>query len=246
MGIENDALFEERFDPNFDKGLVLDITWFGALRKYDLALKYIGEGDKVLDFGCGCGWGTEEISKKTKNVVGIDIDEEAVEIGRQRYPNIDLRVQDLFDLNSGTDYFDVVTGVESIEHVDDPRKVLEEFHKVLRKNGTLILTTPNGTNTMQDGKPANPYHIKEYSVDEMHQMLRETGFVTERTLGQYIPFGFLMRLLNKRISHSHHPNTGRMQKTLDSLPLVARLSSHYVPYGLFASKSVAYVAKCEK
>jgi len=87
--------------------------------------------------------------------------------------------------------FDVVIFAEIIEHLlNDPCKVMREVKRVLKPNGTLILTTPNvarlenvarmisGTNIYDPYSGYGPYgrHNREYNRHELDQLLRFEGF----------------------------------------------------------------------
>ena len=89
------------------------------------------------------------------------------------------------------DQFDLVIFAEIIEHLlDDPCSVLREIKRVLKPNGTLILTTPNvarlenvtklisGTNIYDPYSGYGPYgrHNREYNRHELNQLLKFEGF----------------------------------------------------------------------
>ena len=103
--------------------------------------------------------------------------------------------RDPFPYASGT--FSLVLFCEIIEHlVEDPIKALEEIHRVLKPNGLLIMTTPNvcrASNLEKLAKGMNIYdpysrhgiygrHNREYTVQEVRELLANTGFVVERFL----------------------------------------------------------------
>ncbi|CAN7245924.1 methyltransferase domain-containing protein [Trinickia sp. LjRoot230] len=90
--------------------------------------------------------------------------------------------------------FDVVLFCEIIEHLlNDPCKVLREIKRVLRKGGSLILTTPNvdrienvarlivGSNIYDPYSGYGPYgrHNREYNKHELHTLLGYLGFTVE-------------------------------------------------------------------
>lgn len=87
--------------------------------------------------------------------------------------------------------FDLVIFAEIIEHLlNDPCKVLREIKRILKPNGTLILTTPNvarlenvtrlisGTNLYDPYSGYGPYgrHNREYNRHELDQLLRFEGY----------------------------------------------------------------------
>lgn len=99
--------------------------------------------NRVLDIGCGVGIIGSRFGNKFKSEVhGIDLSPSAIKIARSH--GILAKVADI----DGKwpykgNYFDVVLGVQIIEHIYNPDNFLLEAGRVLKKNGILILTTPN-------------------------------------------------------------------------------------------------------
>lgn len=102
------------------------------------------KGDRVLEIGCGNGYYLNLFYKvKIKSdLVGIDIDERALVDARK---NVDREVRllkaDTTKLPFEDKSFDKVIMSEVIEHVYDEKKALSEAYRVLKTNGTFILTT---------------------------------------------------------------------------------------------------------
>jgi len=99
----------------------------------------------MIDLGCGDGSITLAFKEKldVKNVFGVDIDEEAISVARQRgivAENLDLSEDKLPFLDG---FFDLAISFEVIEHLTNPDNMLEEVHRVLRKGGMFLISTPN-------------------------------------------------------------------------------------------------------
>jgi len=106
------------------------------LHKKILSLIPEGKG-KALDLGCGSGFLASQLSNKGYMVLGVDIE------NFTRYP-IKFLKRDLdkpFEFNRSK--FDLITAVEIIEHLENPRKFIREIKKCLKKEGIAIITTPN-------------------------------------------------------------------------------------------------------
>ena len=91
-------------------------------------------GRRVLDLGSGEGFGAALLADAARQVVGIDVDERAVEHSRLNYagPTLQFRAASATDLAGFADgEFDVVVAFEVIEHVADQRQVLSEVARVL-------------------------------------------------------------------------------------------------------------------
>ncbi len=96
---------------------------------------------KQLDLGCGDGF-TLRMVRPDGVVYGVDLDPEMLEHARSRgIVAVKASVEDLsvFDDNS----FDLVTCLETLEHLEHPTLALAESYRVLRRKGFLVLTTPN-------------------------------------------------------------------------------------------------------
>ena len=99
-----------------------------------------GTDTAIADIGCGRGWLTKALSNFGK-VTGFD--QSTVEAAR-RYPRLCFVECDVLDMREA-ECFDLVVCSEVIEHIrrkDQPRLLLS-ISKILRSDGTLILTTPN-------------------------------------------------------------------------------------------------------
>jgi methionine biosynthesis protein MetW len=117
-------------EPRFDK--VADI--FGRLR-----------GERLLDIGCGDGDITRLLKERAraKEAFGVDIAPEAVKAACGKGIEASKLDIDEAGLPFEDNYFDIVYCGEIIEHVFDPDHLLDEIHRVLKAEGTCVLTTPN-------------------------------------------------------------------------------------------------------
>lgn len=127
----------------------------------------ICRGKKVLDFGCGAGYGSQMLSKVADTVLGVDISREAVEFAQNHYraQNLKYLVGEIDALVSGPDRFDTVVCFEVIEHLEEPQKFLKKLALTMTGSGQLIISTPNG----KDEK--NPYHHHGWDADEFAGLL---------------------------------------------------------------------------
>lgn len=99
----------------------------------------------ILDIGCHQGWMLSELSSQATRLVGVDMDEKALHEARRNFPHIEFVHQTGAQLPFTNEEFDVVILADVIEHVGDENKqaVVDEAHRVLKKDGTLILTVPH-------------------------------------------------------------------------------------------------------
>lgn len=102
------------------------------------------KGDRILDIGCGYGLFLKVCDKYGLETYGIDVVEEAINEAKKvtkaklYIHNVDNGLEMFKD-----EFFDIVTLFDVIEHLQCPYKVLREVYRVLKKNGKIVITTPN-------------------------------------------------------------------------------------------------------
>lgn len=96
----------------------------------------------ILDLGTGVG-GNLPLLQSHATVVGVDISVSALRSARGLAPVV---AGDAAALPFRTGVFGAALCTEVIEHVDEPRRVFGELHRVLRPGGRVIVTTPNYSN----------------------------------------------------------------------------------------------------
>lgn len=161
--------------------------WWGEHRsRYHFAGPFV-RGQRVLDIACGTGYGVPVLlGAQAQAVVGMDYSPTALAEARGarvagrcalcRADGARLPVRD----QSAS----VVTSFETLEHLHEPERFLAEVYRVLAPQGVLLLSTPNALYTRPvNGKPANPFHIKEFTPDELNELLRRY-FRNVQLLGQ--------------------------------------------------------------
>ena len=105
-------------------------------------LTYTGlKSGKVLDIGCGAGDRLEVFRRKGFDTYGVEISSAAGHA--KEHLKLNVVEGDLFKAQYPSDFFDVITMHNVLEHVHSPRKLLQEINKVLKAKGYLIVQVPN-------------------------------------------------------------------------------------------------------
>lgn len=116
-------------------------------------------GESVLDAGCGLGYGLDILATTAREIRGQDVDP------RLKRPRVEIKPLSAFEERS----FDVVVGVDVIEHIQDDHQFVAELVRVSRSR--VILTTPNWT----AGRAVWPYHVREYTPAQLRALCETFG-----------------------------------------------------------------------
>ncbi|RCV65846.1 Ubiquinone/menaquinone biosynthesis C-methylase UbiE [Methanophagales archaeon] len=113
---------------------------FLLLKRIEQIIPFVPVNSKILEVGYGDAEMLEYIQrvKTPTNAVGIDIREKLI-----RHNTINILRSDAEKLPFKDQSFDCVTATAVIEHLLDPITALIEFKRVLKRDGVLIITTPN-------------------------------------------------------------------------------------------------------
>jgi SAM-dependent methyltransferase len=149
------------------------------LARYRFARHFVsgpGPSARVLDAGCGTGYGAAELALAgAASVTGTDIAAEAVGHARSRYGSERVRfVQGSCETLPFSDgAFDLLVAFEVIEHLDRWQDLLLEAKRVLKPGGILLVSTPNRDYYAESrGKSGpNPFHRHEFDYAEFEAAL---------------------------------------------------------------------------
>jgi len=146
------------------------------MARYAFAAR-LAHGKRVLDAGCGAGYGSAELARTADSVTGIDCAVEAVEFARANYrlPNLRFDQASCTELPHADGTFDLVVAFEVIEHLDHWREFLLEARRVLAASGQFIVSTPNKLYYTESRGPhgSNPFHVHEFDFEEFRGELKQ-------------------------------------------------------------------------
>lgn len=145
------------------------------LARYAFATR-LARGKRVLDAGCGTGYGSAELAKVAASVLGADIAAEAVDFAREHYrlPHLSFEQASCTNLPHPDGCFDLVVAFEVIEHLEQWREFLLEVRRVLSASGQFIVSTPNKLYYSESRGTVghNPFHVHEFEFEEFRSELR--------------------------------------------------------------------------
>ena len=154
------------------------------IQRYEFAMRLIKPGSKVLDAGCGVGYGAAYMADHgAGQIVAVDISNEALQIAQNNFARDAIKwVQDdCHTLQKVEEFapFDAVCNLENIEHLAEPEKFLGRLTRLLAPAGVSIVSTPNRIlmNKLRGEEPGaaskNRFHYREYTSEEFVGLLRK-------------------------------------------------------------------------
>lgn len=157
----------ERMIPEFHKG---DLIYAEHLTRY-MCAEGLVRGKVVLDIASGSGYGSQLLAKTAKKVYGVDVDADAIEYAKQQFPakNLEYKVGDGESIPLDDNSVDVVITFETIEHIKDYRKFIDEMKRVLKPDGIAIVSTPNDLEFAE----GNHFHLHEFEYEELVTLLKK-------------------------------------------------------------------------
>ncbi len=133
---------------------------------YNEAAKMIS--GKVLEVGCGEGYGIALLAPKADEYVAIDKFQTSLEQYENQFPHLSFTQTSVPPLKYPDNHFDYLVTFQVIEHIEDDVKLIKEMSRVLKPGGKMIMTTPN----IKMSLTRNPWHIREYTVQELTNILK--------------------------------------------------------------------------
>lgn len=132
----------------------------------------------VLDAACGEGYGSNIIASVARDVTGLDIDRTTIDQAKVIYDkkdNLHFMQGSIEDIPLENESVDVVVSFETIEHVSEQiqHSFLNEIARVLKKDGILVMSTPNKRIYSDLYGYKNEFHVKEFYHNEFLSFLHE-------------------------------------------------------------------------
>jgi len=170
---------------------------------------------KLLDIGCANGFITKEFVKMKYQAYGIDISSKLLKQAKKK----EVKVKQI-DINNGlsfsNNFFDFIFAGEIIEHIQNTEIIFKEINRVLKKNGQIIITTPNLAHLPDRIKllkgqaptqiqPLHKYlklHIRQFTHSSLNQILRSYGFKIIKSQSTIVVFKRNLKDLDKVTKYS--------------------------------------------
>ena len=122
-------------------------------------------GGRVLEIGTGTGYGIDIIAPNVEHFVTMD-KTRSEELGSMP-ANVEFVEGVVPPLPFADESFDYVVSFQVIEHIKRDKEFVREVHRVLKKGGKFIVSTPNRPMSLT----RNPWHIREYTAEQFSELM---------------------------------------------------------------------------
>lgn len=147
-----------------------DIKRGGSICKFNTIKDILPENVDILDIGCLNGnlyHFLRTANFPIRSFTGVDLSSKLIELSKSRFPEQTWIQADRLSLPFEKETFDVVTLLETLEHVEDPRKTIAEAVRVCKMSGNVIVSVPN------ELRIEDPSHIWSFTPSELFSLLSE-------------------------------------------------------------------------
>lgn len=137
----------------------------------------------ILNVGCYNGWlESFAVKEGARGVVGVDTCANYVDLAARNVPGAEFLQASVLELPSGENTFDIVCLFEVLEHLPKGKEplALSEIHRVLKKDGKLVLSVPNDTLVGNILDPAWYLGHRHYKKERLVKLVEEAGFRVEK------------------------------------------------------------------
>lgn len=143
-----------------------------ARLRYSLVAALANDRD-LLDVACGSGYALPLVARGARSVVGCDRDHSNIRDARAMLPSAKFCLSDAARLPFRDASFDVVACLEAIYYFPDWRGFVHDAQRLLREDGTLLVTWPNPARPAFSRSPSSTVYPE---VAEILEVAREAGF----------------------------------------------------------------------
>ena len=135
---------------------------------------------KLLDIGCGSGAFVAHARNAGRDAYGIDFNDQEISVGRSAF-QLDgfLMTGDVLAMPDSWSEFDLITMFEVIEHLPNPRQVIQEAFRRLKKGGHLAISCPNEKRWQPAGRifvDYPPHHLTRWTPRGLQHFLEANSF----------------------------------------------------------------------
>ena len=141
-------------------------------------------GKSILDAGCGVGEDCKYVEQKGFSAVGIDLSKGMLDIAKEKYSQGKFQIMDMTNIIYPDNTFDGIISNCSLFHIPTELlpQTLEEFKRVLKQKGKLLLILQEGDGEVMVEEPYRPgvyLYMNYFSMENISELLRLHNFSVE-------------------------------------------------------------------
>lgn len=206
-------------------------SWFNGDRR---AHTYVPRNVRVLDIGCGFGGSIGYHRARGCEAYGVEADSNIQKIKDKFGFNIKVGLFDAQDYETG--FFDFITMDQVLEHTVNPIEILSGISKIIKSNGTVVITipNPNGWGAKLFGRRwinwHIPYHLQHFSKESVQLSAEKSGFdiqtIKTVTTSEWLHYQWMSLIA--------YPNLGEKSVFWDGgARSVSKLTIKYIGFAFF-------------
>lgn len=218
---------------------------YGVIRYIENLYKYVKNGERILDIGCGNAKYFLKLENKFKEFFGVELSNVHFKAAKKIFPKGKYIVADANKLPFPENYFDTIISFGAFEHNNDIDAIFKECYRTLNKNGTLLFSVPNYVSTLFPYTYIHNCLMKRsnriiaighyYTKRELSTKLQKVGFedikIVDSIAAAPIPFIGLVAMFIKRIglinSYNYNSSIEEGNECVDSKGYNKLKESHY-------------------
>lgn len=171
------------------KGLVnrvYHIVRSRAIKQKEALASAYSKEKTILDIGCGTGDFLGHCKSKNWRTLGLEPDQSARKIALENNDIEAKSLNHLYEIEAKS--FDVISMWHVLEHVYNLNEDIEQYKKVLKEDGTLIIAVPNCSSNDAEHYNSNwaaydlPIHLYHFRPDNMKQLFSKHGMEVVKIL----------------------------------------------------------------
>jgi 2-polyprenyl-3-methyl-5-hydroxy-6-metoxy-1,4-benzoquinol methylase len=217
-----DFIFDNKYGEwlyrNQNERMDASLDFFHPVRRnfhidrYKFALNYT-ENKIVGDIACGTGYGSKilAVEGNANKVYSIDISEEAIDYAKNMHghSNIEFICSSANKTRLASNTLDILVSFETLEHIQDEVSLINEFYRILKPKGILIISTPN-----EWPLEIAIHHHKVYDLFEFKKVLSKKFVIVD--------------VYNQNSGHNWEYNRGQKRGILKTIDTNYKLAECYI------------------
>lgn len=167
--------------------------------KLENALLHLNlDGKKVLDLACGSGGLTRKLKRicRSATIFGMDFNAKAISYAKTRdsgVKGLKYLVGDAENIPFKDNFFDIVIGLDMLDHIPDYKKSMREINRVLKKDGDVVLTVENHHSLWPvveylwylrsyfgNARDLRHVHVVHFTPKTFNELIENTGFSVKK------------------------------------------------------------------